>query len=63
MRFVTGRLIFGGAGSITVNRAIVSQFEVEMATYEVELADAPIEVELAAPIEAEVAAPIEVEID
>lgn len=63
MRFVTGRLIFGGAGTITVNRAVVSEMEVEMAEFEVELSPNTFDVEVAAPVEAEVAAPVEVETD
>lgn len=61
MRFVTGRLIFGGAGSIILNRAIVAEFEVSTVEYEVELS-APLEVELAPPTDVELAPPPEIEL-
>lgn len=63
MMFVAGRLIFGGAGTITTNRAIVSEMEVEMAEFEVELSPQSYDVEVAAPVEAEVPEPVEVETD
>ena len=50
----------GGGGPVTLNQAIISELEIEVATYEVELA-APIEVEVAEPIEFEVPEPTEVE--
>jgi len=48
MRFVTGRLIFGGAGTLVINQAIISALEVTAMEYEVELPPV-IEVELPEP--------------
>lgn len=36
-QFVAGRLIFGGSGTLVLNRAVVSEMEVEVVTYDVEL--------------------------
>lgn len=64
MYFIAGRLLFGGAGTINVNRLLVDELEVEIvADYDAEVVDV-IAAEVATPvIEAEVVADIEAEVD
>lgn len=49
-----------GAGGGTINRAIISELEVELVEFEAEL-PAPLVAELPTPVEADLPEPIEVE--